>query len=179
MPYTENSDSNNGSDVPPGDTYLPRTADGGSHDDSYDPEYMEMDGKETHAEFVSKLHFHYEPLDTPLVEPTTMYDGDGPCLRRGVRDKFHTAFECVQVCGGLNLQFFKRLATNSSSYARTHQKADKTFVGYAWNNITTEKRIRFNGMVLKCQLTIESLVGTKHILRRRFLLAWEKATPSP
>ena len=54
---------------------------------------------------------------------------------------------------------FKRFATNSNSYAWTHQKADKTFVGYAWNNIITEEMIRFNGMVLKMSIDDRKLGG--------------------
>jgi len=140
---------------------LPRTEDGKNHDNSYDPEYMEMDGKETYAEFVFKLCWQYEPLDTPLVEPRTMYDGPGPCLRRGMWNKFHTAFECANVCGGLNFQCFERLATNSNTYAQTHKKVDKEFAGYAWNNITTEEMIHFNGMVLKMSINDQKLGGYK------------------
>ena len=66
-----------------------------------------------------------------------------------------------KICGGLNYLFFKRLAINSNTHAQTHKKADKTFVGYAWNNITTQEMIRFNGMVLKMSIDDRKLGGYK------------------
>ena len=76
---------------------------------------MEMDG--TYQNNRSRLNFYFEELDKILVPPTDMYNGEGPCLCRGVASRFDTVFGYVKVCGRLSYSFFKRLIANSNQYA--------------------------------------------------------------
>ena len=101
---------------------MPRTEGEDEVDDSNDLKFMEMDVRQSYTQFVSKLSWKYEDLESPLVEPTTIYEGPGPCLREGVQEKFNAVFECANVCGGLDYLFYKRLTTNSNIYAQTNKK---------------------------------------------------------
>lgn len=69
---------------------------------------MEMDGQ-YNVDNLAETTFHYEELEEgeELQPPTNMYNGPGPCLRRGVSRRFNTAFDCIKVCGGLSYHFFK------------------------------------------------------------------------
>ena len=41
-----------------------------------------------------------------------MYDGAGPCLKRGVADRFSNLFGAVAICGGFDYNFVKRIDAN-------------------------------------------------------------------
>ena len=131
----DESASDDGSDLEQGDTYLPfeEGADDNSPDSAYDPEYMEMDGQYNVANLANTT-FHYEELleDEELQPPANMYDGPGPCLRRGVASRFHTAFDYAKVCGGLSYTFFKRLTANSNQYGRQNTDSNGNFAGLPW-----------------------------------------------
>ena len=71
---------------------------------------MEMDGN--YSNLLKNATFEYEALENELQPPSNMYNGSGPCLRHGISKKFTTVFDCTQLCGGLSITFFKRLAAN-------------------------------------------------------------------
>ena len=138
--YEEASDSDDGSDLEEGDTYLPRDVD---EDHSAD------EGEDKKDTNMGDLNFVYDELKEPLEEPPNMYSGKGPCLRPGVATSFKTAFECVQLCGGMSKLFWRRLTRNSNEYAARNIKNDGSFGGRPWKKIKVEEMIRFCGCVLK------------------------------
>ena len=121
--YEEASDSDDGSDLEEGDTYLPRDVD---EDHSADK------GEDKQDTNMGDLNFVYDELKEPLEEPADMYSGKGPCLRPGVATSFKTAFECVQLCGGMSKLFWRRLTRNSNEYAVRNIKKDGSFAGRPW-----------------------------------------------
>ena len=160
--YREDSGSEDGSEIGEGDTYFPigDSVEENVVDDGYNVEEMEMDGE--YLDYLSQMTFNYEELDEELVPPSDMYNGDGPCLRRGVAKRFSTVLGCVMVCGGLSYSFFKRLTANSNEYARrngTDMDGRLFFAGLAYKNITVEEMIRFHGMVLKMSIDDRKLGG--------------------
>lgn len=158
--YTEHSSSDDGSEFAVGDTYYPiLTNNNEDIEDSedYDPEFMEMDGN--YSTLLKNVTFQYEALENELQPPSNLYNGSGPCLRRGIGKKFTTVFECTQLCGGLSITFFKRLAANSNQYARLHMTPDGKFAGRTWRNISLEEMVRFHGVILKMSIDNRSLGG--------------------
>lgn len=164
--YREDSGSEDGSEIGEGDTFFPigNSAEENVIDDGHNGEEMEMDGE--YLDYLSQMTFNYEELNQELVPPSNMYNGDGPCLRRGVAKRFSTVLGCVMVCGSLSYSFFKRLTANSNEYAIQNgpdMDGLTFFAGWAWKNITVEEMIRFHGMVFKMSLMTESLAATKHV----------------
>ena len=73
-----------------------------------------------------------------------MYNGPGPCLKRGVAKSFTTAMQCLGKCGGMDIEFFKCITASSNQYACDHM--DQTmlcFGGSKWNNIQLEENDPF------------------------------------
>ena len=155
--YMEDSDSDDGSDMEAGDTYLPIADDTDNvADSSYNPSYMETDGR---YDLLGNVEFNYEPLEHPLDPPTNMYNGWGPCLKKGISRRFHTPFECVQVVGGLTYHFFKRITANSNGYARANMNNKGFFGGVSWVNISVQEMIRFHGVILRMSMEDRNLGG--------------------
>ena len=124
------SDSDDGSDMEDMDEYLPRVydiEDENIPDDGYDVELMENDGT-----YETSHVRTYKDLKEELPAPTNLYDGVGPCLKRGIGEKFKRCIEAVAVCGGLDYNFFKRMAANSNQYAKMNLDSKRRFAGYAW-----------------------------------------------
>ena len=120
MPYQEDSDVDN-SDVEEGDTYLPISTEAVNDDDELgDDELSQNKDPSTdghYKDFFKTNTFTYEPLKEgeTLHQSSNMYDGEGPCLKRGVAKRFRTVLECVQLCGGFSYSFVKRLTSKSNA----------------------------------------------------------------
>ena len=79
------SNSDEGSDMDDIDEYLPRVyniEEENIPDDGYDVDLMENDGT-----YETSHVWMYEDLEEELPAPTNLYDGEGPCLRRGIAEK--------------------------------------------------------------------------------------------
>ena len=112
------SASDDGSDYGTGNTYLPLDDSDHSHNNNYDPTYMEEDG--TCDDFLTSITYNYGELTEQLSTPVNMYNGRGPCLRHGVARRFDTVMGCLEVCSGMDYEFFKCITANSNEYARMH-----------------------------------------------------------
>lgn len=86
-----------------------------------------------------------------------MYNGRGPILHHGVAQQFETVLECVQVCGGMDYEFFKQ----SNQYSRLNMKDLGYFRGSHLTNITVQEMIYFHGVLLKISLDKRELGGSK------------------
>ena len=154
----DDSESEDGDDFEAGDTYFPLDGSDDIADPTYDPAFMETDGD--YSNLLSGITYNYEELTDQLKQPTNMYNGKGPCLKEGIGQRFRTAFGCVQVCGGMNLTFLKRLTANANQYARANLVNDK-FGGYKWRNITLTEMVNFKGVILKMSVDDRNLGGYK------------------
>ena len=139
----DDSESDNGSDMDnDADVYLPRVydieKDEDLPDDSYDAKFMEEDGT-----YGIDHVWSYVDLTTELEPPSNMYNGVGPCLKRGIAEKLKNALDAVAICGGMDYNFLKRLTANSNQYAWSKLDDRKRFGGYPWNNIRTEEMHHF------------------------------------
>mmetsp|Transcript_24708 Transcript_24708/g.51692 ORF Transcript_24708/g.51692 Transcript_24708/m.51692 type:complete len:209 (+) Transcript_24708:485-1111(+) len=110
-----------------------------SPDSGYDVNDMEMDGQ--YLGDLARNNFCYEHLDKELEPPTNIYNGPGPCLRRGDAGCFKTVFKCVKVCGGMSYTFFCQLTANSNQYTHQNMNEDGMFAGRTWQNISVREMI--------------------------------------
>ena len=80
---------------------------------------------------------------------TNHYNGSHS-LKAGITNSFQTVLQCVFQTSPLNRDFFKRLATQSSKYARTimQSRNSNKYIGHQWKNITIEEMIRFFAILL-------------------------------
>ena len=96
-------------------------------DNFSDNENEEIDGQTERndinlAEIHTTFHEHVEPefVDPVLTNPLRGKFGEvRPTgqLKEGVAEKFHTIFDCVKFCGGLDILFFRRITANSNENA--------------------------------------------------------------
>jgi hypothetical protein len=93
----DDSSSDDGGDVHPGDTYLPLDAWEEDEIDMYNQTYMEEDGK--YDDFLSGMNFSYGYLNNELSPPVNTYNGKGPCLHHAVPKTFNTVVQCVSIWG--------------------------------------------------------------------------------
>ena len=100
-------------------------------DDGYNIDLMENDDR-----YETNHVWTYGNLKEELPTPTNLYDSDGPCLRRGIGEKFKRCIDAVAVCGGLDYNFFRRMAAISNQYAKMKVDSRREFSGYVWKNIT-------------------------------------------
>ena len=103
---------------------------------------MEEDG--TYEDFLAAITYNYGELNEQLSAPVNMYNGRGPILCHGVARQFETVLECVQVCCGMNYDFFKQITTNSGQYGRLNMNDLGYLGGSHWTNITAQEMIRFH-----------------------------------
>ena len=125
------------------------------NDNNYNVEYMEEDGN--YDDFLDGIEFNYNNLTTKLTPPNNMYNGRGPCLRHGVARRFDTVMGCLEVCSGMDYEFFKRITANSNEYARMHMNNDGQYAGSNWTNVTVEETVRFLGIILKTSINNRKL----------------------
>ncbi len=126
-------------------------------DNNYNVEYMDEDS--TYEDFLSGIKYNYDDLEAELTPPNNMYNGRGPCLRHGVAQRFETVMGCLEVCSGMDYQFFKHITANSNEYARIHMNTNGQYVGSNWSNITVEEMVRFLGIILKMSIDHRELGG--------------------
>lgn len=108
----------------------------------------------------SELHWSCDELRAELKPLANIYNGPGPCLRCGVASKINTLIDACAVCGGMDYQFFKRLAANSNQYARANLNAKGYIGGTVWaRNISTEEMYRYHGILLKMSLDHRKIGG--------------------
>ena len=155
------SESDDGSDIDDTDyTFQPRVYsienDDVLPDDGYDPKLMEEDG-----EYDVEHVWNYEDLTKELEPPPNMYNGPGPCLKRGIAERLHNLLDAVAICGGMDYNFFKRLAANSNQFARNKLDQRHRYCGFPWKNITTEEMYRFFGVLLKMSIDNRKMGGYK------------------
>ena len=127
------------------------------NDDNYNDEYMEEDG--TYEGFFSGIEYNYDDLEAELTPPNNMYNGRGPCLRHAVARRFETVMGCLEVCSGMDYEFFKCIIANSNEYARMHMNNDGQYAGSNWTNVTVEEMVRFLGIILKMSIDNRELGG--------------------
>ena len=157
------SSSDDGSDYGTGDTYLPLDDSDLSRDNNYDSTYMEEDGN--YEDFLGRITYNYGDLNERLSAPVNMCRG--PILRRGVARRFETILDCVQVCGGMDYEFFKRITANSNQYVRLNMNDLGEFGGSPWTNITVQEMVRFHGVLLKMSVDNRELGGYKSYFTER------------
>ena len=66
---------------------------------------------------------------------------------------------CLEVCSGMDYQFFERIAAHSNEYARIHMNTNGQYAGSNWSNITVEEMVRFLGIILKMSINNRELGG--------------------
>ena len=118
--------------------------------EEYEDDSMLEGTEETKEKEFTKLDFNFEESadDTGSFEEVlknSLQDKKGnrkPSgeLKEGVSGTFGTIFECVQKCGGLDIEIFRRITVNSNSYAEENVVRGQ-FVGYKWQPITTAEMI--------------------------------------
>ena len=141
------------------DTYLPLDNFDDSPDNNNDQAYMEEDGN--YADFLRGISYNYADLNEELTAPVNMYNGRGPILCHGVTRHFKTVLEYVQVCGGMDYEFFKWIKVNSNQYSRFNMNDLGDFGGSCWTNITVHEMIRVHGVLLKMSVDNRELGGYK------------------
>ena len=132
---------------------------------------MEEDGN--YEDFLGRITYNYGDLNEQLSAPVKMYNGSGPILHQGVARCFETILECVQVCGGMDYEFFKRIRANSNQYGRLNMNDLGDFGGSPWTNITVQEMIRFHGVLLKRVWTTENLVAISPTSQSDYLLIYQ------
>ena len=88
-----------------------------------------------------------------------MYNGRGPCLRRGVVRRFDTVLGCLDLCSGMDYEVFKRITANANEYARMHMNNDGQYAGSNWTNVTVEEMMRVLEIILKMSINNRDLGG--------------------
>jgi hypothetical protein len=79
-------------------------------------------------------------------------------LKTGVSETFNSIFECARKCGGMDMQFFRRLTANSNESA--HLKIYRGKInGYNFKPITVTEMINFFGIMLKISVYNNNLGG--------------------
>ena len=89
------------------DVYLPRDYninDKDLPDEGYDVDLMEKDGK-----YETEHSYYYEDLKEEIPPPKNLYNGPGPCLKRGIAECLKTLLDAVSICGGFDYNFVKRV----------------------------------------------------------------------
>ena len=139
---TLESDSDDGSEMDKEcDDYLPRAYDIENEvlpDERYNIDLMEMNGK-----YETDHTYQYVDLEEEIIPPTNLYNGLGPCFRRGVTECIHNLLDAMSICGGFDYNFGKMVTANSNEYARSHLDSRGRISGYPWHNIMTQEMYLF------------------------------------
>ena len=77
----------------------------------------------------------------------------------GLHDE--TVLECIQVCGEMDYEFFKRITANSNQYSRLNMNDLGYFRGSHWTKITVQEMICFHGVLFKMSVDNRELGGHK------------------
>ncbi len=65
----------------------------------------------------------------------------------------------LEVCSGMDYEFFKHFTANWNEYARMHMNNDGQYAGTNWTNVTVEEMVRFLGVILKMSIDNRELGG--------------------
>ena len=107
---------------------------------------------------------HWEEItdeeEIPGPKETDHYNGPHG-IKSHVASSFTTVLQCIFATTAMNIDFFKRLATQSNKYARTimNTQSSSMFLGHKWRNISTGEMIRFFGIMLRISLEPRRMGG--------------------
>ena len=143
---------------------------------NYSPECIEEDGSYTN--FLESIEFKYNVLanNVQLSPPANMYNYRGPCLRHGVVMKFHTALECVSICGGMDYTFSSGWLQIPTSMVGNTWMIQDVLVGH--HGAISRYRRWFDSLAWcwRWVWTIGNWMGTSHILQNTWQLIYEDIT---
>ena len=99
-----------------------------------------------------------DPVLTDKLKDWKGFDAPEGKLKMGIGQSFDTILGVAQKVGGLDMEFFRRITSNTNENGRNKIRNGK-IAGYNWTIVSVSEMVNFFGIMLKISINELNLGG--------------------